>query len=183
MHGCQLWDQQIAGLHQQHLVTKMKKTARTPRNWKGGALKPVQFILKQRITSKSTDGFSLIELVVVVAVLAILAAIAIPAFTSVNDKARVSSAKSVLADLVKECAVKLADTTAGITYNSVAPDGYTFGSSGTSGTCAADDTYTLTRKTGINLPNFSIDAATGNKTCTGASSGTNKDLGCTNSTW
>ena len=128
-------------------------------------------------------GFSLIELVVVVAVLAILAAIAIPAFTSVNDKARVSSAKSVLADLVKECAVKLADTTAGITYNSVAPDGYTFSTSGTSGTCAADDTYTLTRKTGINLPNFVIDAATGNKTCTAASSGTNKSLGCTSSTW
>jgi type IV pilus assembly protein PilA len=55
------------------------------------------------------QGFSLIELVVVVAVLAILAAIAIPAFTSINDKAAVSAAQNTLVQIVKECAVKKAN--------------------------------------------------------------------------
>ena len=60
----------------------------------------VQKILK----SKPQDaGFSLIELVVVVAVLAILAAIAIPSFTSLSDDARMNSAKSILANMYKEC--------------------------------------------------------------------------------
>ena len=60
----------------------------------------VQKVLK----SKPQDtGFSLIELVVVVAVLAILAAIAIPSFTSLSDDARLNSAKSILANMYKEC--------------------------------------------------------------------------------
>lgn len=54
------------------------------------------------------DGFSLIELVVVVAVLAILAAIAIPAFTSIQDNANQAAAKNTIAQIAKECAVKIA---------------------------------------------------------------------------
>lgn len=49
------------------------------------------------------EGFSLIELVVVVAVLAILAAIAIPQFSQLSDDARLNSAKSVIANMYKEC--------------------------------------------------------------------------------
>ena len=52
----------------------------------------------------------MIELVVVVAVLAILAAIAIPSFTSLNAEAKVAGAKTTLANLAKECAVKLVDS-------------------------------------------------------------------------
>jgi len=48
-------------------------------------------------------GFSLIELVVVVAVLAILAAIAIPQFSQLSDDARLNSAKSIIANMYKEC--------------------------------------------------------------------------------
>ena len=49
------------------------------------------------------EGFSLIELVVVVAVLAILAAIAIPQFSQLSDDARLNSAKSIIANMYKEC--------------------------------------------------------------------------------
>jgi prepilin-type N-terminal cleavage/methylation domain-containing protein len=127
-------------------------------------------------------GFSLIELVVVVAVLAILSAIALPVFNSISDKARVSGAKGTLASIVKECGAKLADSSSG-TYNSPQMDSYTFSSSGTAGTCATGDTYTATPATGINLPVFVAVPASGAKTCTVASSGTNAALGCTNSKW
>jgi len=66
-------------------------------------------VKKALSTKPGQEGFSLIELVVVVAVLAILAAIAIPAFTSINDKAAVSAAQNTLAQIVKECAVKAAN--------------------------------------------------------------------------
>ena len=60
--------------------------------------------IQKVLSSKPQDeGFSLIELVVVVAVLAILAAIAIPSFTSLSDDARLNSAKSILANMYKEC--------------------------------------------------------------------------------
>ena len=56
------------------------------------------------LSSKPQDeGFSLIELVVVVAVLAILAAIAIPQFSQLSDDARLNSAKSIIANMYKEC--------------------------------------------------------------------------------
>ena len=56
------------------------------------------------LNSKPQDaGFSLIELVVVVAVLAILAAIAIPQFSQLSDDARLNSAKSIIANMYKEC--------------------------------------------------------------------------------
>ena len=123
------------------------------------------------------QGFSLIELVVVVAVLAILAAIAIPAFTSINDEARVSGAKATLANLVKECAVKLVGTGA-VTYTTPTLNGYTLTSSGTAGTCAASDVYTVTPQTGIPTGIFVINAANGAKTCSGGNA-----TGCNSGTW
>jgi type IV pilus assembly protein PilA len=122
---------------------------------------------KAILSKKPTDqGFSLIELVVVVAVLAILAAIAIPAFTSINDEARVSGAKATLANLVKECAVKLVGTGA-VTYTLPTLNGYTLSATGAAGTCAAANVYTATPNTGIPTGTFVINAANGQKTCTG----------------
>ena len=123
------------------------------------------------------QGFSLIELVVVVAVLAILAAIAIPAFTSINDEARVSGAKATLANLVKECAVKLVGTGA-VTYTTPTLNGYTLTSSGKAQTCAASDVYTVSPQTGIPTGSFVIDAATRAKTCSGGNG-----TGCNSGTW
>ena len=123
------------------------------------------------------QGFSLIELVVVVAVLAILAAIAIPSFTSINNEARVSGAKATLANLVKECAVKLVGT-GPMTYRTPTLNGYTLTTSGTPQTCAADDAYTVTPQAGIPTGIFVINAGNGLKTCNGG----NGD-GCTSGNW
>jgi len=138
----------------------------------------------QKVLSRKPgeEGFSLIELVVVVAVLAILAAIALPSFTSINDKARVSGAKSTLANMVKECAVKLVgedNSATALAYKKPSIDSYNFSSSGSNQVCGGNDIYTAAPKTGINLPTFKISAASGGKTCVPASSGDNKALGCT----
>ena len=134
------------------------------------------------------EGFSLIELVVVVAVLAILAAIAIPSFTSLSAEAQVAGAKTTLANLAKECAVKLVDSNpnnqsyANATY---APNGFNLShSTGTLGTCAASDVYVLTAADN-SLPTFIYNAANGAKTCTNGTlnGGANVALGCTNGTW
>ena len=140
----------------------------------------------QKVLSKKREdeGFSLIELVVVVAVLAILAAIAIPTFTSLNAEARVAGAKTTLANLVKECAVKLVDSDANNnTYNfaNYSPNGYVLSTSGTNGTCALNDIYTLTANP-AELPTFVYNAGSGLKSCT-AVSGDTGTVGCVSSGW
>ena len=134
----------------------------------------------QRVLNRNPReaGFSLIELVVVVAVLAILAAIAIPSFTSINNEARVSGAKATLANLVKECAVKLVGTGA-VTYTMPTANGYTLSTNGISGTCAPLDVYTATAQAGIPTPTFAINAGTGQKSCSGGSI----NVGCNASAW
>ena len=145
----------------------------------------VQKVLKKKPGEK---GFSLIELVVVVAVLAILAAIAIPSFTSLNADAKVAGAKTTLANIAKECAVKLVDSDpANQSYTAATyePSGFTLShTTGTLGTCASNDVYTLTA-TDNSLPTFNYNADDGSKTCTNgtAANGSNLSLGCTNGTW
>jgi len=140
--------------------------------------------VKQVLSKKPTEeGFSLIELVVVVAVLAILAAIAIPAFTSINDEARVSGAKTTLANLTKECAVKLVGT-GSKAYQLPTLNSYQMSVPlGSAGVCGNTDIYQATPTAGINLPTFVLDAASGGKTCTVAASGSNRGLGCTGGSW
>jgi len=120
--------------------------------------------VKKILSRKPADaGFSLIELVVVVAVLAILAAIAIPSFTSINDKARASAAANTLANVVKECAVEIANTGSG-SYNSFDLDGY---AAITGAACPPTGTTTLTvDPINTNLPSFTYNWGTGAKTCT-----------------
>ena len=117
-------------------------------------------------------------------VLAILAAIAIPSFTSLNAEARVAGAKTTLANLVKECAVKLVDSdTTNNTYRfaSYAPNGYVLSTSGTNGTCAINDIYPLTANP-AELPTFVYNAGTGAKSCT-VVSGSTGSIGCSSSAW
>jgi prepilin-type N-terminal cleavage/methylation domain-containing protein len=124
------------------------------------------------------EGFSLIELVIVVTVLAILAAVAIPAFTNISNEARVSGAKSALANLVKECAVKLAGN-GPYTYVTPTLNSYIITQAGgVNLTCSDQNTYTATAAAGIATGNFTIVAATGAKTCAGGNG-----LGCNAGTW
>jgi type IV pilus assembly protein PilA len=152
------------------LMSLLQAYLRTPRAQRALSLKPGE------------QGFSLIELVVVVAVLAILAAIAIPSFTSINDDARVTGAKTTLANLVKECAVKLVDSNPDndiYTTPTLAAYEIQVASTDVAGNCGISDTYTAAPKTGFILPSFTIQAATGQKTCVPNATQTgNYELGC-----
>ena len=131
----------------------------------------------RRVLSKKPGeaGFSLIELVVVVAVLAILSAIAIPAFTSISEKARAAAASNTLATIVKECAVKLADTGAG-SYAIPTLDGYRNSDGSTKFTSAVAAAGTCSNASGVILkltstntakyPTFSYNMSSGAKVCT-----------------
>ena len=150
------------------LMSLLKAYLRTPRVQRALSLKPGE------------KGFSLIELVVVVAVLAILAAIAIPSFTSINDDARVTGAKTTLANLAKECAVKLVNDNANDDdYILPTLSAYEIAvTTGTEGTCGNDDVYQANPNTGINLPTFILNTTNGAKLCDPADSGSNAELGC-----
>jgi len=144
----------------------------------------------QRVLSRKPqdDGFSLIELVVVVAVLAILAAIAIPAFTSINGKARASAASNTLASLAKECAAKIADQGVG-NATAIAPrlDGYDAATKGfylggvrvaAGGTITCSDTasYELRSNDETEYPTWRYNASTAAKTCLATGNALNR--GC-----
>ncbi len=143
---------------------------------------------KRVLTTKpGEEGFSLIELVVVVAVLAILAAIAIPSFSSLNAEARVAGAKATLANLAKECAVKLVDSDQNNqTYvaGSYAASGHTLThQTGAVGVCDPADVFQLAANDN-STPTFRYNAATGAKTCiNGTGTGDNLALGCNAGTW
>lgn len=141
------------------------------------------------------EGFSLIELVVVVAVLAILAAIAIPAFTSINGKARAAAASNTLASLAKECAAKIADQGMG-NATAVSPkldgyDGATTGfhlgtirqAPGATFTCSDTAVYEM-RSDNINeYPTWLYNAATAAKTCLASGNALNRGCDGNPGTW
>ena len=134
-------------------------------------------------------GFSLIELVVVVAVLAILSAIAIPAFTSINNKARASAATNTVATIAKKCAADFAAGETSPVFTEVTLDGYSTFQSNTDATtpvnsntaCLQAGTLTATTSSNTLYPTFVYDFGTGEKTCTMANTvnaANAKKVGC-----
>jgi len=147
----------------------------------------------RKVLSKKpgSAGFSLIELVVVVAVLAILSAIAIPAFTSISEKARAAAASNTLATIVKECAVKMADPGNG-THQVPNLDGYRgtgFGWTVTggvaSGTCtsASGVTWGLVSSDTSKYPTFVYNVGSGVKTCTASGDALNRGCPVSGGSW
>jgi len=140
---------------------------------------------KKVLSKKPGDeGFSLIELVVVVAVLAVLSAIAIPSFTSIADKARSAAAANTVAQVAKECAVKITnDPDNTQTFAAVNLDGYsTFTVNSHATNCSNTGKIVATSADNGKYPSFEYDIATGEKKCT-ATTTASKKLGCPNGTW
>ena len=108
-------------------------------------------------------GFSLIELVVVVAVLAILTAIAIPAFNSVAENGRKSSAATNLAQAAKECAAsRIADGNANAAHTALtAGNGLTY-TAGLTGTSCTETQAVVCIDNPTRLQ-YAIDLTTGEK--------------------
>ena len=140
----------------------------------------------QKVLSKKPgeEGFSLIELVVVVAVLAVLSAIAIPSFMSIADKARSAAAANTVAQVAKECAVKLVnDSSSTQTFSPVNLDGYTaFTVNGSTTNCSNTGSIVATSADNKKYPTFTYNIATGEKTCT-ATTDASKELGCPSGKW
>ena len=140
----------------------------------------------QKILSKKPgeEGFSLIELVVVVAVLAVLSAIAIPSFMSIADKARSAAAANTVAQVAKECAVKITnDPDNQQTFSAVNLDGYSsFTVNSSTTNCSDTGLIVATSADTGKYPTFTYNIATGEKTCSATTTASQK-LGCSSSKW
>jgi len=93
-----------------------------------------------RQTSRSTDGFTLVELMIVVAIIGILAAVAVPSYNKFQAQARQSEAKMSLSGvyMAEKSFATNADNFSGC-LNSLLPDAkaeyYTFGFAEDGKTC------------------------------------------------
>ena len=94
-----------------------------------------------KVKSKKQNGFTLIELMVVVAIVGILTAVGLPELSKAQDKAKDSAAVATLTNAAKECSLDL------ITGEAT-PTTFASFSPAITGTCAADETLSITSESG-----------------------------------
>ena len=111
-------------------------------------------------------------------------AIAIPSFMSIADKARSAAAANTVAQVAKECAVKITndpDTTQ--TFSAVSLDGYdSFTVNSSTTACSDTGLIVATSADTGKYPTFTYNIATGEKTCSATTTDSQK-LGCQSSKW
>lgn len=95
----------------------------------------------------TTHGFTIVELLIVIVVIGILAAIVIVAFNGIQDRARVTSAKSDLGSLGKLVSIKSTDDgyypILGATYKQIIIDSKVPISGLSFGICASTEGYAI----------------------------------------
>ena len=106
-----------------------------------------------RKKSLSSEGFTLIELIVVVVIIGVLAAVGIPQFSGVRDRAQAKAYVGEAVGLAKECAILQLEEISGSTVN--APGG------GSTITCDGSASATVTSQT---FPEAAVDCVNATST-------------------